>query len=178
MEVIHSSIIRATRGAKNKPINEKTIINNHHHYNGFFSNFFNIDLSLMKNKVVLVTIIISMIIYFGITLLKFFPINMQYNHVFMSAQLLLLAISLSVIMFAVFSYSILTYLVSFIAYSGIIATTDRFINYTVMTISYSNNLKRFMIYTLALVLTFITFYTLKKFKVNISVPDKKKENIA
>ena len=176
IEVIHSSIIRTTRGVKNKPINEKTIINNHHHYNGFFSNFFNMDLRLMKNKIVVTMMTICLVLYFGVNIFKFLPeINGQYNTVMLRSQYVFSDILIAVMIFAVFGYSIFSYLFGYIAFYAFVNLIRLIVILPDNSIVNQNMMLKAGMQLSCILLTILTFYILKKFKVNIGVPVNKKE---
>lgn len=146
---------------------KKAVINNYNttyvnNFNGLFSNLFNMDLRTMKNKISVFFIIFSLVIYFGIQLLKFSTnINTMYNSTFLSIQLLGFVISFTAIVFIVFSYNILTYLLAFISYVGIYATVYRFIFFKSPL-----GVDRIIMYATSILLCFATFYLLKKFNVN------------
>lgn len=136
-----------------------TYVNN---FNGLFTNLFNMDLKPMKNKISVFFIIFSLIIYFGVQLLKFSTnINSMYNSTFLSIQLLGFVIAFTAIVFIVFSYNILSYLLAFISYVGIYATIYRFI-----FLKSASGIDRLIMYVVAVVLCFVTFYLLMKFNIN------------
>lgn len=154
--------------------NTNNTINNIYNYNGFFSNLLNMDLNLMKNKVVVFAVVMNIIMFFLFSILKMFPsLNNIYNHAFLSTQLLVVFIAFTIVMFAVFGYSSLTYITAFIAYSILIHTILRYVEKVYIPL---DNFSRLIYYVLAFIITCITFYILKRYKVNLSsglVIDKK-----
>ena len=151
------------------------VTNVYHNYSGFFSNLLNIDLNSMKNKISVIVLSLALAVYFGINLLKFFPeANAQYNIIFLQIQICSFMIAFAVTIFSVFSYCIFSYLFGYIAFYAVIV-----LFYRVLSIGskyYLNDmmLKLFM-QVLGIALTILTFYILKKYKVNINVRSNEKE---
>jgi transcriptional regulator with XRE-family HTH domain len=156
--------------------NTSNNVTNVYHYNGFFSNLLNMDLTLMRNKVVVVSVVINLLVYFGLNLLKWFPeINAQYNATLLSVQFFALSASFAISLFSVFSYSILTYGVTFIVYMSLYAIFVRFMEAYYSIKIPVIGIDRLIMYGVCLLLTFLTFYILKKCKVNLNLSINKKE---
>ena len=149
-------------------------VTNVYHYNGFFSNLLNMDLGLMKNKIALSTIVISLLIYLSLSILKFFPqINSQYNAIFMQIQILGFMVAFAVVIFVVFCYSLLSYIFGYVAFYSLVILFYRIISFNP---SYLNDfILKASLHLLAIFLTIVTFYILKKCKINIVLSLNKQE---
>lgn len=154
---------------KEAVINYNNTVNNVYNYNGFFSNLFNMDLTLMKNKIVVGAVFISTITWVVFAFLKAFPdINSKYNLVFLSIQILVLLIAFAMALFAVFGYSLLTYGITYIAYICLYSIAVRFMEAYYSMVLPVAGLDRVIMYITAFVLTFLTFYILRKCKINLN----------
>ena len=177
-DVIGGAIIRTVKGIETKPVNENTVIyNSYNYHNGFFSNFFNMDLNFMKNKVALSAIILSIIIYFSINILKFFPaINATYNPILLQTQTSAFMIAFAITIFVVFGYTIISYIFGYIAFYFFTCLLFRIYAFGSTNYVYLNDmLLKAGMQLSCLVLTIITFYVLKKLRVNINVAKQKVE---
>lgn len=175
-ELLGCSVDNYDKNLKEGVVNYNT---NHHvtnvyHYNGFFSNLLNMDLSLMKNKIALFSIVISLLIYLSLSVLKFFPaINSQYNSIFMQVQILGFMVAFAITMFVVFGYSILSYLFGYVAFYALVFLLYRLIYWD---LGYLNDMiLKASLHLIAIILTVVTFYVLKKCKVNLNLQVSKKE---
>lgn len=129
------------------------------HYYGIFSNIFDMDLKMIRNKIALSMLILAIVFHFVCYGLKFIPnFNFNYNSALLSLQFLLFNISLFFILLAAYSCNILTLLVAFINYLGIYATLYRFWVAPILT-----EHQRCIMTLVAFIATILTYILLKAF---------------
>lgn len=122
----------------------------------------------MRNKIVATVVIISIIVWVVFEILKSFPdLDLKYHMVFLSTQITVSLIAFAITLFTVFGYSLLTYAISFFAYLSLYSMVWR-----VMQVYHGSmpiiGTNRLVMYVVVLVLTFLTFYILKKCRVNLN----------
>lgn len=120
----------------------------------------------MKNKIVLSITLISFIIYLSITTLEFFPeMDLKYSVIFTQIKILNFMVTFAIIMFVVFSYSILSYLFGYVAFYSLISLLYRIISLDFYHLK--DTTLRIIMHLLAINLTILTFYILKRYRVNL-----------
>ena len=165
-DVIGGAIIRTVKGIETKPVNENTVIYNSYNYNnGFFSNFFNMDLNFMKNKVALSIITLSIIVY-GIINIFTLENNIENNPILLQAQSFALMLTFTMMMFIISRYGLLTYLCGYFA-------VYESVNLILLMLTYPETLNQdimpaYRIQLFCIILTIIIFYIIKKISVNIN----------
>ena len=174
-EVINSCIHGTANNINNQTPNENTVIyNNYNYYNNFFSSLLNMDFSRIKNKTSLLAIILSIVIYFILNL--FSEINSLYNSLVSQIQTSSFMIAFAITIFVVFGYTIISYIFGYIAFYFFTCLLFRIYAFGSTNYVYLNDmLLKAGMQLSCLVLTIITFYVLKKLRVNINVPASKKE---
>jgi transcriptional regulator with XRE-family HTH domain len=158
-----------------KPVIYNTYNNNithvHHHYgwfSGIMSKTFNADFNLVRNKVVIITMLSIAILTICAMLLRFLPHDMKELYSILNFEALLLAVGFAIITSVLLPINFLTYFFSFYAILKIILAIYIFNTGKIGSLlhdnEYSRIIVRICIYSLAIVLAIIYVQILKKLK--------------
>ena len=137
--------------------------NNKNIFINILSSTTRLDFRLLQNKIVAFVLFVGLLGVMGISILKWFPINVAYNTYLLTYQYVLFSIIVATIVSVFLEVSFLTYLASFLMFLGV--ATSLWIN-LFGTIFNSGNkvVTRIIIYSVSAVLTFAYIQWLKKTK--------------